>query len=198
MPLMNPLWDTVICNFLRNDVMGRIIIVMQKTEDAKRLGAVLKDKGIPVDDICSSGAEVLELLSPDEGGVVVSGYSLSDMTCTELQVRLPKNNGMIVLVAKDKWDMCSDDVTKVELPLKVDSLVRTIESVSSRIEASIRKGGKGPGGRTDSQQKIVERAQSFLMENKGMNKVEAYRYIQKQSMNSGNSMVEVAKTILGE
>ena len=178
--------------------MGRIIIIMPKTEDAQRLAAVLTDKGIRADHICSTGTEVLELLSAEEGGVVISGYSLPDMTCTELQVRLPKNHEMIVLVGKDKWDMCSDDVTKVQLPLKVDDLVRTIESVSSRIEASIRKGGNGPGGRTDSQQQVVERAQKFLIENKGMDKATAYRYIQKQSMNSGNSMVEVAKTILGE
>jgi response regulator NasT len=42
----------------------------------------------------------------------------------------------------------------------------------------------------------VEKAQRLLMERNGMERREAYRYIQKQSMNSGNSMLEVAGTIL--
>ncbi len=178
--------------------MSQIIIVMSKLSDGQRLASMLSDKGIETDHVCESGAEVLSLTEENDGSVIISGYSLSDMTCTELQVRLPVHCEMIVLVGRDKWDMCSDDVMKVELPLKTDDLIRLIESVCSRIEASIKKGGTGSGGRTSDQQKIVERAQAHLMEYKGMTRSEAYRYIQRQSMNSGNSMVDVARTILGE
>ena len=178
--------------------MGSIIICLSKAEDAERLSQMLADKGIEVDHVCTTGEEVLGFISEERGAVVISGYSLKDMTCTELQVRLPAHCEMIVLAGKDKWDMCSDDVIKAELPIRTEDLIRTIESVSSRLEARIRKGGMGPGGRTDEQQKVIEKAQDYLMENKGMGKTEAYRYLQRQSMNSGNSMIEVAKTILGE
>ncbi len=85
---------------------------------------------------------------------------------------------------------------KVELPVKIAELMRTVDMLLARNEARVKKGGTGSGGRSRQQQDIVEKAQRLLMERNGMERKEAYRYIQKQSMNSGNSMVEVARYIL--
>lgn len=176
--------------------MGCIIIAMPRIEDADRLAVILRGKGFFVDFTCDSAADVLRYASYDDSGVVICGYKLKDMPHMELLELLPEHYEMILTVSAARWDMCADDVLKVELPLKVGDFVRTVEMVSSRMEAGRRKGGKGPGGRTKAQQEIVEKAQRLLIERNGMERTEAYRYIQKQSMNSGNSMVEVATTIL--
>lgn len=176
--------------------MGCIIIAMPRIEDAERLAVILRGKGFFVDFTCDSAADVLRHASYDDSGVVICGYKLKDMPHMELLELLPEHYEMILTVSAARWDMCADDVLKVELPLKVGDFVRTVEMVSSRMEAGRRKGGKGPGGRTKAQQEIVEKAQRLLIERNGMERTEAYRYIQKQSMNSGNSMVEVATTIL--
>ncbi|MBR6237919.1 MAG: ANTAR domain-containing protein [Lachnospiraceae bacterium] len=176
--------------------MGCIIIAMPRIEDADRLAVILRGKGFFVDFTCDSAADVLRHASYDDSGVVICGYKLKDMPHMELLELLPEHYEMILTVSAARWDMCADDVLKVELPLKVGDFVRTVEMVSSRMEAGRRKGGKGPGGRTKAQQEIVEKAQRLLIERNGMERTEAYRYIQKQSMNSGNSMVEVATTIL--
>ena len=176
--------------------MGCIVIAMPRIEDADRLAVILRGKGFFVDFTCDSAADVLRHASYDDSGVVICGYKLKDMPHMELLELLPEHYEMILTVSAARWDMCADDVLKVELPLKVGDFVRTVEMVSSRREAGRRKGGKGPGGRTKAQQEIVEKAQRLLIERNGMERTEAYRYIQKQSMNSGNSMVEVATTIL--
>ena len=176
--------------------MGCIIIAMPRIEDADRLAGILRGKGIFVDYTCDSGADVLRRASDDDSGVIICGYKLRDMPHMQLLELIPEHFEMILTVSAGKWDMCADEVLKVELPLKVGDFVQTVEMVSSRMEAGKRKGGKGPGGRTKEQQEIVEKAQRLLIERNGMERVEAYRYIQRQSMNSGNSMVEVATTIL--
>ncbi|MNC78331.1 putative transcriptional regulatory protein pdtaR [compost metagenome] len=46
--------------------------------------------------------------------------------------------------------------------------------------------------------KLVEKAKGILMTNKGLSEKEAFRYIQKTSMNNGQKMSEVAKAILAQ
>ena len=42
----------------------------------------------------------------------------------------------------------------------------------------------------------IDKAKAVLMEKRGMSEPEAYRYIQKSSMDNSNSMVETAQMIL--
>lgn len=176
--------------------MGCVIVAMPKIEDAMRLSGLLRERGIEVLHVCDTGAQVLAHMDEADDGVLICGYKLKDMAHMELHVLMPDTFEMILTVSASKWDMCAEGVLRVALPLKVSELTRTVEMVLSRSEARRRKGGKGPGGRTREQQEIVEKAQRLLIERNGMERVEAYRYIQKQSMNSGNSMVEVATAIL--
>ena len=176
--------------------MGCVIVAMPKIEDAMRLSGLLRERGIEVLHVCDTGSQVLAHMDEAEDGVLICGYKLKDVTHMELHGLMPNTFEMILTVSASKWDMCAEGVLRIALPLKVSELTRTVEMVLSRSEARRRKGGKGPGGRTREQQEIVEKAQRLLIERNGMERAEAYRYIQKQSMNSGNSMVEVATAIL--
>lgn len=176
--------------------MGSIIIAFPKIEEGRHLAGLLKSRGTEVTHVCDTGAQVLALTEHADNGVIICGYRLGDMTHIELNEMLPDNFEMILAVSAAKWDMCLDGVLKVEIPFNISDLAHTIEMVFSKTEARRKKGGKESGGRTKEQQEIVEKAQRLLMERNGMERREAYRYIQKQSMNSGNSMLEVAGTIL--
>ena len=59
-----------------------------------------------------------------------------------------------------------------------------------------RKKKKQPGKRTEKEQRIIEDAKQLLMERNNLSESEAHKYIQKLSMDSGNSMVETAEMIL--
>ena len=176
--------------------MISVVIAMPKIEDAKRLADIMRSRGRDVQYVCSTGLEVLSYVSGIDNGIIICGYKLKDMVHTELLYMLPKGFEMILMVSTAKWDNCAEGVLKVELPVKVTELIRTVDMLLARSEAKVKKGSEGAGGRSREQQDIVERAQRLLMERNKMERKEAYRYIQKQSMNSGNSMVEVARYIL--
>ena len=50
--------------------------------------------------------------------------------------------------------------------------------------------------RSRQEQKAIDHAKSILMERKSMSEKEAFRYLQKSSMDSGRNMVETAQMIL--
>mgnify|MGYP002508110420 FL=1 len=53
-----------------------------------------------------------------------------------------------------------------------------------------------PRKRSEKEKEIIIKAKLVLMERNNMSEEEAYRYIQKTSMDSGINMVEMAKMIL--
>ena len=50
--------------------------------------------------------------------------------------------------------------------------------------------------RSPQEQKIIDDAKAILMERNNMSEPEAFRYIQKCSMDSGNTMVESAQMVI--
>lgn len=176
--------------------MGSIVIAMPKTEDAKRLAGALRARGYDIDLACSTGAEVLQCINARDYGAVVCGFRLSDMSHQELLGYMPDYFEMIILTSESKVDSCADGVVKVTMPLHVPSLMNTIDMVMSHTEKRLRHDKKGPGSRSEEDRKIIEDAQKLLMERNGMGRIEAYRYIQKKSMDSSRSMVDMASDIL--
>ena len=53
-----------------------------------------------------------------------------------------------------------------------------------------------PQKRSPEEQKIIDSAKAVLMERNNMTENEAFRYIQKCSMDSGNTMVESAQMVM--
>jgi len=53
-----------------------------------------------------------------------------------------------------------------------------------------------PKPRTDAEKEVINKAKLVLMERNNMTEEEAHRYIQKNSMDSGTNMVEMAEMIL--
>ena len=53
-----------------------------------------------------------------------------------------------------------------------------------------------PRRRSPQEQKIIDDAKAILMERNNMSEPEAFRYIQKCSMDSGNTMVESAQMVI--
>jgi len=176
--------------------MGSIVIAMPRTEDAKRLSGALKSRGYDVDLACSTGSEVLQCINARDYGVVISGYRLSDMGHQQLLGYMPDYFEMIILTSEAKVSSCADDVVKVTLPLQIPQLTSTIDMIMNGVSKRLRHDKKGPGSRSEEDRQIIEEAQRVLMERNGLGRIESYRYIQKKSMDSSVSMIEMAKTII--
>ena len=72
-------------------------------------------------------------------------------------------------------------------------LVRAMEEM---FEWQRRKRRGRKSERNERQNQIISRAKAQLMEKKEMSEAEAHRYLQKYSMESGNSLTETAQMIL--
>ena len=55
---------------------------------------------------------------------------------------------------------------------------------------------KPPAEKSDADKQIIEKAKLVLMDRNGMTEPEAFRYIQKVSMDTGRKSVETAEMIL--
>ena len=177
--------------------MGSVLIAMPKNEDSARIAASLKECGLMLDvEICANGSEVLRVANARDYGVIICTPRLRDMSYTELTNYLPKYFGMIVLTSDASLETMSNDVVKLMLPFKKRQLVSTIEIITSNFFGQIRKKNKVPPKRSEKEQKIIDDAKALLIEVNGMTEPEAFRYIQKISMDQSRSMVETSQMIL--
>ena len=145
-----------------------IVIALPKIEDAKKIRAILIRYGFSVASVCSTGAGALASMSELDGGVLICGYHLPDMY----------------------------SVLSVEMPMKASDLVNTVDMVLSQLERRWKKDKKRPKPRSWKEQNYISNAKFLLMERNHLNEEDAYRYIQKCSMDSGTNMVETAQMVL--
>lgn len=177
--------------------MGCIIIAMPRSEDAYRISEKLSRYGLVLDvEVCQNAAEVLRLSNERDFGVVICTKNLSDMSYVELAEYLPKYFGLIILTKNMGLETFSDNMVKVLMPFKTSELVSTIEMMTSEFVRHIRKKNKSPVKRSAKEQQIIDEAKMLLINRNGMSEQEAFRYIQKNSMDTGRNMVESAQMIL--
>ena len=132
-------------------------------------------------------------------GIIICGYKLSDnMLYSELYEYKPKSFEMLLVASKNLWDDCQDnDIVCAAMPSKVNDLINTIEMM---LQVQVRRRKKKrmqPKRRSPQEQKVIDDAKAILMEKNNMTEPEAFRYIQKCSMDSGNTMVESASKEIG-
>lgn len=174
-----------------------IIIVFPKAEDAKGIKNILVKNGFSVAAVCTTGAQVLNYTDSLNGGIVISGYRLQDMIYEELHACLPRNFDML-LVASQRYFAQGEKAGIMSLPMPVKTY-DFLNTVDMMMKASLRrrkKKAEKPAKRTEEEKKLIEQAKHILMERNSMTEEEAHRYIQKCSMDSGTSIVEMAQMVL--
>ncbi len=177
--------------------MASILIAMPKSEDATHLVEMLNSQGLMMDiEVCQTGAEILRISNAREYGVVICTKTLRDMSYVELADYLPEFFGMILLTKDMTLDTFSEKMVKVLMPFKTRELVSTIEMMMSFFVRRIRKKKTIPIKRSAAEQRVIDDAKALLMERNGLSEPEAFRYIQKSSMDTGRSMTESAQMIL--
>lgn len=177
--------------------MGSILIAMPKAEDSKHLGTIIKNNGLVHDvEICRTAAEILRVSNERDCGTVICTKQIFEMNYLELSNYLPEYFGMIVLTKDMGLETTSDSMVKLLLPFKSRELIDTVSMILSIHERRIRKKRKMPPKRSETEKKIIDKAKGLLIDRNGMTEPEAFRYIQKCSMDTGRSMVESAQMIL--
>lgn len=176
--------------------MARIIVAMPRIEDAKKMSELLRSHGTYTVEICTTGSHVLAKAHELEQGVVICTRNFKDMYCSEIIENLPEYFAMLLLTSKEGLDQCPQDVVTVTMPFRMSDLLSSLEMLLIQLERRIRKEKKKPKKRTKEEQMLLDEAKQLLMCRNHMTEQEAFRYIQKCSMDSCTNMIETAQMIL--
>lgn len=177
--------------------MGSVLITMPKVDDAQRIADAIKNQGMLLDvSICNTGADILRVSNERDFGVVICTKQLRDMYYNELGEMLPKFFGMILITSDSSVYVEDDKIVKLISPFKMHALLSTIDMIIQTFYRAIKKKKKAPIKRSEEEQKLIDNAKAILIERNGMTEPEAFRYIQKTSMDTGRSLVESAQMVL--
>ena len=179
--------------------MVNIIVVFPKRQDAVNIRNLLARHGHRVIAVCNTGAAVIQLVDQmvESDGIIVSGYKYADMVCTQLNAYLPKTYDMLVLSSQANLATIYDrDIKKITMPIKIAELLDALDQMEAELLKKRKERKMKPRERTAKEKAIILKAKEVLLKVKGMDEAEAHRYIQKNSMDSGLSVVETSQKII--
>lgn len=174
-----------------------MIIALPKIEDARGIRSILLKNGFHVTGVCTSGAQVLSQIDGWSDGIIVCGYKLGDMMYSELHDCLPPGFDMLLMASQRAMNDCLDNnIVCLSMPFKVHDLVDTVSMMSCAVTRRRRKAKQKPKERNEEETALIREAKELLMNRNNMTEEEAYRYLQKCSMDSSTSLVETAQMVL--
>ena len=171
-----------------------IVIALPKIDDAKKIRTILNRHGFSVAAVCSTASTALASMSELDGGILICGYKLTDRYYRDVLEDIPSYFEMLLLASGRVIAEAPTSVLTVEMPMKVSDLVNTVDMML--IERRLKKEKKKPKTRSWKEQNYISNAKFLLMERNHLSEEDAYRYIQKCSMDSGTNMVETAQMVL--
>ncbi|MCI5902543.1 MAG: ANTAR domain-containing protein [Blautia sp.] len=173
-----------------------IVIALPKIEDAKKIRSILSRYGFSVTSVCNTGAAALAGMSGVDAGILICGYRLSDMYYLDILDNKPDYFELLLLGSRRVIEEAPNSVITVEMPLRASDLVNTVDMMVTQLDRRLKKLRKKPKKRSKEEENAIASAKLLLMERNHMSEEDAYRYIQKNSMDSGTNMAETAQMIL--
>jgi len=182
----------------------RITVALHNTEAAEKIRYALQRSGYGVGEVCTSGGEALRRVRMGSTDILLINLEMPDMTGLDVATIVGDENlcSVILFVSQDKRALCMDivadyDITLFPKPVNMSALLNTIDVVyqnrrrMGRMERELTELKTGLENR-----KLVERAKGILMKRKSISEAEAYRRIQKMSMDSRVAMKDIALKII--
>lgn len=177
--------------------MGTVLIAMPKSDDSLRFEGLIQGYGLMLETkICSTGSEILRIANDRDFGVILCTKRLKDMAYFELSEYLPQSFSIVVLTKDASLELFSDRMVKLMMPFRTSELISTIEMLVSGYIRPKKTKEKKARVKSESEKQTIEKAKLLLMDRNGMSEPEAFRYIQKVSMDTCRKAVETAQMIL--
>ena len=181
-----------------------IIVAINNIDLGNRIKNALNQNGLNVVDICSSGNEAIRkvrLLKPE---ILIINFELPDTTGLEVAkiVGGDKLCTVILLTNETQKEYAEGfaehfDLICLNKPLNKSILMQTIELIMftkrkvKKLQTEVHDLKKDLESR-----KMIDKAKGLLMQKLGLSEPDAYRKIQKQSMDSGVAMRDIARIII--
>ena len=174
--------------------MGTIIVAMPKHEDSERIVSIIRQSGIWADTlICSSGSGILRRIEDMDISLVICTRKLKDMGYEELHGYLPPKLNLLLLTKDIQIGLYSSNIIVLQMPFRTSDLVNSTRML---LPDGLSGRHKSPPARTALDKQTIDRAKMLLMARNNMTEPEAYRYLQKNSMDMGRTLSETAHMII--
>ena len=182
----------------------RITVAVHNVQAAEKIKNALQQNGYSVADLCTSSNDMLRKVRLNPPEILLINFDMPDMTGLEASRIIGDENlcSIILLVNSDQREFCNGrvedyDITMYVKPLNKMALLSTIDTVvQSRMRIRRLSDQLFTLKRGMEERKLVERAKGILMKKKSISEAEAYRRIQKMSMDSRVSMKDIAQKII--
>lgn len=182
--------------------MSGVIVACKDNVMCEKLKLVLTSAGIDVLGTAAKGASAIHIASRfyDEGGVILCSYAMSDMTASELYKIKPDNFEMVVLLtARQQSIFHGNGMLCLNVPINRNDLIDTLGMLIEHKWTSLNDFGRReqkPAERTEEEKELIFKAKALLMERNHMSEPDAHRFMQKKSMDTGDTLISVAQKIL--
>lgn len=184
-------------------ITNTIMIAVPKMETAQKIKMVLSGSGYPVSDICTSGNEAIRHVRQTPPDILLINFEMYDVNGLEVAKIVGDENlcSVILMVGSPQRDYVLDaivehDITLLSKPLNKMALLNAIDIVlQTRVRMENLSQRLEKVKQDLENRKIIEKAKGILMYRKYISEGEAYRRIQKLSMDNRVSMREVAEEI---
>jgi len=173
--------------------MFSIIIIFPRMEDAENMKSLFVRNGFEVHAVCTTGAQAISVANELDGGIVVCGYRMPDMNCVEINRYLPEGFEMLLIASA----AMIAELNGSGMPLKTKDLLDTLRVMAQSYIMKKRRERKKPKVRGEKERAVIEEAKLILMQRNHMTEEEAHRYLQKNSMQSGVNLLEMAQMVIG-
>lgn len=175
--------------------MSSLFMLMPNPDNAKKIGEKLRVYGYSPDGIFQRGAEVLEAAGNDSSGVIICTARFRDMNYLSLLEYLSAGYRLLVLSSDPEVDTSSGRVEVLLNPFKTMDLVNKLAQMTGGL-GKPREKKSFVKKRSPEEEQLINEAKRLLMERDHITEPEAFRFIQKSSMDSGRNMVESARMVI--
>ena len=180
--------------------MSSIIIAFPvgRSKFSHKIRDALSSRGFSDITIVTTASEALQEIDLRQNGVLISCVQLPDMYYRELIDCLPECFSLLLLDTEfNAGTLRESDVVSLTVPIRTHDLINTVrmldEAADQKLKNKLRQKKRQ---RAEEDKKTVNAAKLLLMDRNHMTEPEAYRFIQKTSMDTGRTMLETAQMIL--
>lgn len=172
--------------------MERIVLAFSSDTAAEKIKVMLESTGFDVDStVCHNGAELLRRVSECDEVLIIMGYKLPDMVADEVAENIHDGCRLMSIVKPEHiQDIYSEEIFVIPVPINRRRLIASINVFLGNVPQEKRN------KRDSTENKTIERAKLYLMEEYHMTEPQAHRFIQRRSMNTGARLIDTAHSIL--
>ena len=171
--------------------MKEIIIASANLKAAERIKAILQSGHLTVNRVFSSGREILSYASIQPDVLVVCG-KLSDMSAVYLAELAPHGVDIVLLLPSGEPQTAFySNLVTLNMPVNRAELLDTVRM----LRATEAHSNIPVQTRSTDDEGLLENAKRIVMNRHRISEREAYRLLQRRSMEAGIKMTELAKMI---